>query len=101
MRQYNVIAVTKSENPNITNFFGNVIEVIQFNPNRGFNCVRIIYDDGTSEVVDDVKVKSTYRYNKTNSKLGVCNCGDHAIIMCNDGHFVIDFTNDVIKFVSK
>lgn len=101
MRQYNVVAITKCTNPNTTRFFGDNVKVVQFNPNKGFNCIRVIYSNGTSEVVDDVKVKATYRYNKTNSELGVCNCGDHAIIMCNDGHFVIDFVNDVIKFVSK
>ena len=99
MRRYNVIALLKSQNPEIVNKFDNNAAAIQFDPNKGANCIRIIYPDGSAKIDTTEKVISTYRYSQTESENGICNCGKKALIITNHGHIVLDIENDNLKVV--
>ena len=99
MKQYNGIAVTKVTNPNIVNFFNDNAAVVQFNPNRGMNCIRVIFDDGSAEIVKNITVKKTYRYKTTQTEnRPVFHCGDHAIILIDKGVIVLDISNDTLFY---
>lgn len=100
MRQYNVISVTSDNNPRICTAFSKNCAAVQFNPNRGFNCIRVIYNNGTSEIAEDFHVKSTYRYSHVPCEHGIANCGDHAIINLSGERIILDIEKDTITFVS-
>lgn len=103
MRNYNVISILKEKNPNIVNtltMFNNNVAVVQFNPNRGCNCIRTIYNNGEATIMDGIYIKSTYRY-KPQGLTVVDNSGDNAIIVSKQGLIVLDIKNDIIKIIPK
>lgn len=97
MRRYNVVALLKSQNPEIVNKFDSAATAVQFDPNKGANCIRIIYPDGSAKIDTTEKVITTYRYSKTKSENGVYECGKKAIIVTNNGHLVLDLNKDEVN----